>query len=333
MIKKIKLVSVFSILFAATVSANAYTPPKLGIDPHDSLLFDGSSKILLNTAPNSKSCYIKVFHITGKANGKVLKKELAFDCAEIPDTILTSVEKDLVAGEYLVEGTDIKTGPDSKVDVMIMASGSQGERGAMVLTVGPNSVLTLPMVSSLCTALKTKQPIKGQVKIKNGKVKVMTKEKIPDFKLGELDLLNLRDDPEMTRFEYLEPMFKKMVESLGKNSSVTHTKTEYSHEVKIDGSDTLDIIRVYEGSVEISMVNIDTDEDEMTKKMEKFGEDMQSGKITAEEMQAKMVEFQNYSQKLSDLMTPLEVNEGSKCIITKNSRTVEPLGTGDEDVK
>jgi hypothetical protein len=58
---------------------------------------------------------------------------------------------------------------------------------------------------------------------------------------------------------------------------------------------------------------------------------MQSGKITAEEMQAKLTEFQNFSKMVNELVTPLIVDAGFKCTVTKNSRVVEPLGAGDED--
>ncbi len=316
------------VLIALNAKTQAEVTPCFIIDPHDSLLFDGSGSIQMNTDVTGQGCYIKAFRKTGKVNGKVLKRELAIDCSEIPDTITISVDKEIEAGDNLVEGTDIKTGPDSRVDVMIMVSGQKGSNGAMVLTVGPNSVLTLPMVSSLCTALKTGQPKKEQISIKSGKVKVKTKASLPAFNLSNLDLLNLRDDPEETRFEYL---FKNTVETKGKNSTVIHTKTEYSHEVKVDGADTLDIIRVYEGSVEVSMVSIDRDDENITKKMEKLSEDIQAGKLTAEEVQAKMQEFQDYGQKINELMTPLAVEEGSKCTVTKNSRVVEPLGSGDED--
>ena len=305
---KINILFLFIMLLIVTLPSSAVNYFRYTVDPHDSLLFDGESAQPLNIFAFSDNlqCYTRVVEIKGAASGKVLKREIGiFGCGSVVETVYVSVEKFLEKGDMLLPGSEVVTGPASKLSLgmFLMESGFN----SVYLDVGPSSQITTPNFFTC-------------------KVKpVETQEPLPEEKILIIQGTVTYD---------AEPDAKIKATTKGKRSSVKHTKTRYSHEVKIDGNDTLDIIRVYKGSVEVTFMKTDdSDEEEITKKIEKLGEDMQSGKITAEELQAKMTEFQNYGQNLSERLTPLEVNEGSKCIVTKNSRTVEPLGPGDEDSK
>ncbi len=309
--KNIKILFILFLLFIASENASAIDPFTGGVDPHDSLLFDGANRIFLDIAADNDGCYIQAGSIRGKVTGKVRKIEIVLGCGNIPETLITEVDKVIEKGDILVEGSNLETGSDSYVGLGIYFSGDMKELGqykmqSIVLGVTANSLIIVPRISYYC----------GRVIEKENK---LTQE-IPVIK----GVVTYED----------EPAAKPKFNTKGKRSSVKHKQTSYSHEVKIDGSDTIDVIRVYEGAVEVTFIKTDAAEDAaMTKEIEKMGEDMQSGKISMEEMQAKMTEFQNYGQNLGELLTPLEVSEGNKCIITKTSRKVEPLGPGDEKSK
>jgi hypothetical protein len=301
----IKLLILFSMFIIFSRYAKADSPMRYVIDPHDSLLFDAGSVSQNILLAGKKNCYIQVKALKGTVIGEVLQKEIVPACGE-NETLYTSKIKELKVGDILADGSQIITSTGSDVGIGIYLSTDESEPikfTSMYLTIGEESEMKLPRIQDLCGRL-LEHPPQPEIPVIKG---VVTYEDEPDAK----------------------PKFK----TKGKRSSVKHTKTRYSHEVRIDGIDTIDVIRVYKGAVEVSMENIDIDEEDMTKKMEQLSEDMQSGKLTAEEMQAKMSEFQNFGQMVNELIQPLNVDQGFKCTVTKNSRVVEPLGSGDEDIK
>lgn len=293
-------------LLAVTGSVNAYSTLKYTIDPHDSLLFDGGviSGFDKTLQPLSKKCYVKVRGGKGIVTGEVMEKEIVPACGG-DETLWVAKIKVLKIGDILVEGTTVLTTPDSWIGLGIyLSTDEMADFPSTSIIVGESSEIKVPRIQDLCKRLEV-QPtipvIKG----------VVTYES------------ETKDEEELT------PLTK--ITTKGKRSSAKHKKTRYSHEVKFTGSDTVDVIRVYKGAVEVTMENLDIDEGDVTKKMEKLGEDMQSGKLSAEEMQAILTEYQNFGQMVNELVTPLNVDEGFKCTVTKNSRVVEPLGAGDED--
>ncbi|MEO8512975.1 MAG: hypothetical protein ABI543_05420 [Ignavibacteria bacterium] len=307
--KNIKILFILFFLFITAEKVSAIDLFTGGIDPHDSLLFDGANELLLNMEASSDECFIRVDNIRGKATGKVRKKEIVLACGIVPETLITVVDKQIELGDILEEGTYLEVGPDSYVGMGMYFSGdnskSKYRTQSVPLGVTSNSMIIVPRISYYCdrvTANEEKHT--EEIKVIKG---VVTYDE--------------------------EPGTPAKFNTKGKRSSAKHTKTHYSHEVKIDGTDTVDVIRVYKGSVEVTYMKTDaSDEEDMSKKIEKLGEDMQAGKLTAEEVQAKMTEFQNYGQNLNELMQPVNVDEGFKCTVTKNSRVVEPLGVGDEDI-
>lgn len=303
--KNIKILLILFLFFFAAGKVSAINLFTGGVDPHDSLLFDGSS--LQSIEPVSfgldPQCFTRVVEVQGNVIGKVLTKEIYSACGE-NETVYTAVERFLKKGDMLMHGSEVITSVDSKVELAIVLMESTFHR--VTLKVGPESQITTPSFIVECknTLKEREQAPPEEIKVIEG---IVTYDAEPDAG------------------------FK--AKTNGKRSSAKHTKTRYSHEVKIDAADTVDIIRVYKGAVEVSMLKIDIDEGDMTKKFENLGEDMQSGKLSAEEMQAKMSEFQNFGQMVNELMQPLNVDEGFKCTVTKSTRVVEPLGAGDEESK
>lgn len=307
MINKIKFLLMLFFLFAVAASVNAYCPLKYTIDPHDSLLFDGDyvPGFLQAVFYGEKNCFVKVGGLKGIVVGEVVTKEIVAACGE-NETLYVTKNKQLEIGDILVEGSDVVTSVGSWIGLKIFLSTDetfQNTFPSMSLIVGESSEIKVPRIQDLCRRLEEHPPI-------------------PVIK-GKVTYENENKEDELTPIPKLT--------TKGKRSTGKHKKTRYSHEVKITESDTVDVIRVYKGAVEVSMLNIEFDEAGMTKKMEKLSEDMQSGKLTAEEMQTQMAEFQNIGQMINELMQPLNVDEGFKCTVTKNSRIVEPLGAGDED--
>ena len=270
----------------------------------DSLLFDGNSSSTFDKVKFLNECYWKVVKIKGSATGRVLKPRITSGCTKEFDTSYTAEDMRLAENDILDEGSVIQTGPDGLVAVAVFLAGDSKHLGSFSLIVGPSSQMRIFLLNELCSALKTKREYieKDRVTIIKGKVTYES-----------------------------EPGSSIKIITKGKNASVVHTKTLYTHEVKIDGNDTTDIIRVFDGSVEVTYEKTDVLDDEaMSREMRKLSEDMLAGKLTAEEYQVKMNEFQSYGQRNIDLSKPVMVDAGNKCIVTKISINVEPIGADDD---
>jgi hypothetical protein len=306
--KNIKILLILFLLLITADKVSAKAPFTGGIDPHDSLIYDGTNPTTFRSAPLDANCYIKVLNITGTAKGTVIKQTFMSGCTKEIETTYVAEYKTIEKNDILDNSTEVETGSDGKVEIGINIAGYSKESSVSFMTIYPSSKITLPMIQNLCFFMNRNEAPAPYEKIE--RIKVV--KGIVTYKT--------------------KPGTKPMLETQGKNSSAKHTKTNYSHEVKIEGNDTIDVIRVYEGSVEVTYIKTDaSDETDISNKIEKLSQDMQDGKLTMEELQAKMNEFQTYGQNLSELMKPVTVDEGNKCTITKTSRIVEPLGPGDAE--
>jgi hypothetical protein len=290
--KNIKYLFLFSMLLAVTASVSAYSPLKFTTDPHDSLLFDGESiQNVKSQIIDTCMVLVNLRGVRGKVEGMVAR-----DTIELLDCITMGKVrkcewKQLKPADLLCGNDSIVTGPTGYVELLI--------GGNYEYPFGTEIIDSERFVIGPGSVVYPPKCLSNSaVLLKKGKLKIK---------------------------ESAESVKKKIIETY--RSVIKPKGTEYS----VETNDSTDIIRVYEGAVEVSFLKIDIDDDDMTKKLEKLGEEMQSGKITAEEMQAKLTEFQNFSKMVTELATPLNVDEGFKCTVTKNSRIVEPLGAGDED--
>lgn len=278
--------------------------PVLSGGPHDSLLFDGD-----NSNPGSYDdgyypCFWKVVKLKGYAFGTVRKIHIGNMCGT-PDTSYLLKDDTLKEGDILSDGTIIETGADGLIAVAVFMKSDPTRTGRLFMTAHEFALMKIPLLDAICEQLKIEWQgeLAKKVLIIKGKVTY--------------------DSP---------PSEKSKIRTEGKRSSVKHNKTRYSHEVLIDAGDSIDIVRVYEGAVEVSHILSDFSEQESSaKEMEQLAQDFQAGKITMEEMAKKIEEFQANTGKLSEKMKPFIVDEGYKCILGKSSYRIEPLGTGDED--
>lgn len=310
MLKKLFFLPVFAVILTAfNVSFSAGKPGFAG-GPHDSLLFDGSNSSPGNNLSRGNydggyyPCSWKVVKLKGYAFGTVRKMDIGNMCGQ-PDTSYYVVDDTLKEGDILSDGTVIETGAGAMISVAVFMKSDPTRTGRFFMTAHEYSLMKIPVLDALCEQLRIEWQgeLAQKVLIIKGKVTY--------------------DSP---------PSDKVKIRTEGKRSSVRHNKTKYSHEVLVDGGDSIDVVRVYEGSVEISHILSDfSDYESKGKEMEQLAQDFQAGKITMEEMTTKIEEFQANTGKLSDKMKPFIVDQGNKCILGKSSYSIEPLGTGDED--
>ena len=302
--KKLFFIAVLTIFGATFNFTYSGSNPVFTGGPHDSLLFDAG-----NSNPGSYDdgyypCFWKVVKLKGYAYGTVRKMHIGNMCGT-PDTSYLLKDDTLKEGDILSDGTIIETGADGLIAVAVFMKSDPNRLGRFFMTSHEYSLMKIPLLDAICEQMKIEWQgeLAQKVLIIKGKVTY--------------------DSP---------PSEKSKLRTEGKRSSVKHNKTRYSLEVLIDAGDSIDIVRVYEGSVEVSHILRDFSEQESSaKEMEQLAQDFQAGKITMEEMAKKIEEFQANTGKLSDKMKPFIVDEGYKCILGKSSYKIEPLGAGDED--
>jgi len=101
-----------------------------------------------------------------------------------------------------------------------------------------------------------------------------------------------------------------------------------TYTVEITGE--ADITKVYEGSVEVSLLNPDmTDSDQLGEQIQQLSKDFQEGKISADEFAKQMKEYSEKIKNINEHMQPVNIEAGNKCIATKSSLTVEPIESND----
>lgn len=296
-------ISLGAMIFISFNVVNATSYGNSG-DPHDSLLYDGDLQgIEIPISLNGfDDCSIRVTKVKGKAIGKVFQVFLSpKGCEKGYDTTYREVERQLVVGDILVEGASIETGGDGFLEMGYFISADLLKKNfpAMTSKVGNNTKIEVPYLYGICMELDiAKEKVEPEVLIIKGKVEYE----------GE--------DDELT------PLPK--IKTKGKRSSVKHTKTKYTHEVRVDGNDTVDVINVYNGEVEVTYFRSDySDMEENSQDFEQLYKDFSEGRITAEELAEKMTKFTNKTDEMFKLMDPVIVSEGNKCVVTKSAINVE----------
>lgn len=314
------IISIAIILVLCSVS---FAEMPASPDPHDSLLFDGENGNISLFNKAYLKCFLRVRKIKGTASGRVVEKQIDEICGVQETTYVAKDKSPLKEGDLLLEGSDVKTSPNGQVQIGITASGG-GESGSAIMTIYPGSKITLPLISEICNLLTTGTISDNKVKVNEGKVHINTKPPGEKSILEKLDLLKLTSDP---KDEIPLDLFK----GDGKNSTVNHMKTEFTMEVAIDGNDTIDIIKVYEGSVTVSLKNDKVDvSDDKTAEMEQMMKDVQSGKISAQEFAEKMKEYTEEMKNKGKELQPVTVEAGNKCTAGKKSLKVEPIELNNE---
>jgi len=108
--------------------------------------------------------------------------------------------------------------------------------------------------------------------------------------------------------------------------------TQFSAEKKINGSDTVTIVKVYSGTVEVRLNNFDVTKIETQgDAINRIQEDYKNGKITQEEMIKQMTEAMKVVNKETGVMnTTATVEAGYKCVVGKTVGKPELIETDDD---
>lgn len=295
--------SVFAVLFILFFSTCSFAYD----GGHDSLIFDGASRLPFDNAYAPENCYIQVKAMYGPVKGTVIRCNVFYSVCEGGYIRSCTFEEDtqLKIGDTLMEGTDLEVGTGDKTFAGIgtyLPNDAGNIFSSIGMIVRENSKIRLPIISYYCKNLIEQEKKKSEVTVIKGTVEYDSKEGA---------------NPKIT--------------SSGKRSTAKHIKTKYTHEVRFEGPDTIDVIKVYEGSVEVTYMKPDASVDEdMSAKMQKLSQDMLEGKISAEEFQKEMEEFDAYGKNSMDLTKPVVVDEGSKCTVGRNSMKTEPIEPGDQ---
>ena len=120
---------------------------------------------------------------------------------------------------------------------------------------------------------------------------------------------------------------KKQVHITTDRVSIEHLETKFSVKV-VNNIDTSVVTKVYEGSVKVSLTNPDMSG--LEAKIEQLKNDYQDGKISIEEFQSKIMEYQEQANTQLAEIQPVTVEPGYKCIATKNSLKLEPIESNDD---
>jgi len=116
-------------------------------------------------------------------------------------------------------------------------------------------------------------------------------------------------------------------------SKVTHKNTQYTVEVHQDGDVFTDVIKVYEGSVDVQLNRDDPDYKNISKKRNdalsaegrKLTEEAQSGKITVDEFNQRFAELQKKLNETLDLLKTVTLTAGNSCSVTEGDVPGDPV--------
>jgi hypothetical protein len=284
--KNIKYLFLFSILFAVTASASAYSSLKYTVDPHDSLLFDGENNVRTETfySKSDEECVYRVTYVKGNATGKIRKMRIFDVCGIRKDTIYEYENGAIEKYSVIQDGEQVKTGPESTARIEF----SDGS----VIVLGPNTDYTLP--SNVCDVVKTSFLESGSL---------------------------------WTRV-------KKLIGG-GKFEISTHAMaigvrgTEFTVEIVEENGVKYNVVKVYEGSVEVTMKKYDTKSHEVdennTKEQDKLTEEYEAGKITLEEFSKRTLEIANRQPNVSTKIKFSEIIEPGYLIKTDGKALGDPV--------
>lgn len=323
---------VLSFLFIVMLLVSSYNysnspRPKIifGWDK-DSLLFDGEEEYTeIPYKPADDQCQIVVVDAPC-ARGDIYVTKIGSVCG-VKDTIIREKKDQMLKnGDILVPGSIIRTCPsdlphqknaiENTVIAVVLTSG--GTPVPLNFELAPNSEFIIFDPSATCSAIKKKnfEPVK--VKLKKGKM-----------------YSNITDDIRASLIvigEQVEQAIREEGLSLVStfNSIIGHMHTKYSVEISTEGSDTIDIIKVYEGSATVKLAKSPpSNKNENKEQIDQLQKDLKDGKITAQEFGAKLKELtQNMTNKAIEVV-PVEVPAGSKCTATNHSLKVEPIESDD----
>lgn len=260
---------------------------------HDSLIFDGSNKSSSINILSDDRCTYHVFNVSGDVRGTVMWDTTEYICGEKEKYTVYRKQRPHEF-DLLKPGDTVFTGADGKIRIDFTYYDVGKEYNVNNYAVlGPNSMLILPPCQSL--------PIDSKLKLIKGKVY----RKIPPKARKEID---------------------NGVETI--KSFIKDKLTEFSVEVTEDN----DIVKVYEGSVDVTIKKVKDDElTDASFKMTQLTEDFKNGKISKEEFMEKSKELMEIINKgRKNLNTNITVDAGYQCTIGDKLGEPAPIGSDDD---
>lgn len=263
-------------------------------DPHDSLIFDGENKISESLLINTDDdCEVRVIYVSGKPEG-VIKKKKVFETCGVADTITVYENGVLERNTVVKEGESVKTGPNSTAK-LLLPDGS-------FIFVNQNSEFLLS--NDICNEIKETQGfLKGVLKI--GSIWTKVKKLLGGSKF----------------------------EVSTERACACVRGTEFTLEVKEEQGQKIEILKVYESTVDFELRAPDYSNVESNAEvMQKAADDYQNGKITMEEF---MKITQEYAEKVTDetkdIKMKIEVNAGMMSTLKGNIFSdPAPFNTGED---
>jgi hypothetical protein len=261
------------ILTAIVLFSAAYSYSQQGTSSgnnlHDSLLFDGTNKELSSDVciPDTSNCIIIVYSLTGTATGTVMRDTMedVSTCGPAEwEKVWHCEKRKLKIGDRLVPGETITTASGSFIDVMV-----RYPKG---------------------TYFETSISEKGRYhtdRVRYGPGTTFTPGCVKTLERGTIWIKDRVDEAG----NKLNEVKDEIIESV--KSKIKPKGTEFTIEV----TDNEDIIRVYDGSVEVQLKKFDdSDIKKNSDEMNKLYDDYQSGKITMDEMMKKTKELTDKMQ-------------------------------------
>ncbi len=116
-------------------------------------------------------------------------------------------------------------------------------------------------------------------------------------------------------------------------SKVTHKNTQYTLEVLEQDGKFTDVVKVYEGSVELNANREDADykqdskkrQDELKAETQKLLEDFQSGKLTVDEFKQRNEEIQKKVNSVTEMVKTVTINAGYTSSISEGESPTDPV--------
>ena len=250
-------------------------------DPHDSLIFDGENKISESLFNKTDNdCEIRVIYVSGKPEG-VIKKRTIYETCGVADTVTVWENGVLERNTVVKEGEFVKTGPNSTAK-LLLPDGS-------VIFVNQNSEYQL--TKEICVQIKEMQGIMGGF-LKAGSIWTKIKKAIGG---GKFEVSTER-------------------------ACACVRGTEFTLEVKEEDGKKVDILKVYESTVDFEFRKPDySNVEDNAAVMQKAAEDYQNGKITMEELAKIMEEYSGKVEKeTKDMKMKVEVNAGMMSTLKGN---------------
>jgi cell fate (sporulation/competence/biofilm development) regulator YmcA (YheA/YmcA/DUF963 family) len=258
--------------------------------PHDSLIFDGSN----TTYKTGEDCDLIVKMLKGTARGMKMVRKISTICGE-KDTVKKYIFGPLILGDKIKPGETIETASDGFVGIGLDFIDQPGS-----ITMSSSSVIKI--TQDVCKDIKN---IPGAI------IEVLK------F-IGEGGKVYI----EMEKGSKYNEVIKQIPVI---NSLVSFKGTKFSIENTTENGEKTDIIKAYDGTVEIQFINRSQQYEEAGQKMVELGNKMQEGKITVQEYLTKVEDY----NKLIAGLVPVKIEPGNMCMVTSTTITVAPISSDD----